>query len=107
MVYSAVLSWQINFVLSVQLIFKCLQNLKRILKELVFCANRDIHFMGACLPLAGGDLVDDRVLVEVGISVVLLGRVVDRPGKRITFSGGRGATGGKANKLKKAIKVFI
>ena len=93
MVYSAVLSWQINFVL--------LQNLKRILKELVFCANRDIHFMGACLPLAGGDLVDDRVLVEVGISVVLLGRVVEWPGKRITFSGRRGVTGEKVNKLKK------
>ena len=86
MVYSAVLSWQINFVLSVQLIFKYLQNLKRILKELVFCANRDIQFMAACLPLAGSGVVDDGVLVEVGISVVLLGRVVDWPGKRMTFS---------------------
>ena len=34
MVYSAVLSWQINFAFSVQVIFKDLHNLKRILKEI-------------------------------------------------------------------------
>ena len=63
--------------LQVQIIFTSLQNLKRILKELVFCAYRDIQFTGSCLPSAGGDVVDDGVLVEVGGTVVLLGRVVD------------------------------
>ena len=37
----------------------------------------DIQFMAACLPLAGGGVDDDRVLVEVGGTVVMLGRVVD------------------------------
>ena len=63
--------------LSVQVIFKGLQNLKRILKELGLCTNRDIQVTGTCLPLAGGDVVDDGVLVEVGGSVVLLEGVVD------------------------------
>ena len=77
MVYSALLGWEINLVLSVQIIFNGLQNLKRILKELGLCANRDIQFMGTCLPLAGDDVVDDGALVEVGSTVVLLGGVVD------------------------------
>ena len=62
---------------SVQIIFTGRQNLKRILKELGLCAYRDIQFMGSCLPLAGGDVVDVGVLVEVGATVVLLGVVVD------------------------------
>ena len=37
----------------------------------------DIQFMAACLPLAGGDVVDDRVLLEVADTVVLLGGLVD------------------------------
>ena len=77
MVCNAILSWQINLMLSVQVIFRGLHNLKRILKELGLCANRDIQFMGSCLPLAGGGVVDDGVLVEVGGTVVLLEGVVD------------------------------
>lgn len=33
--------------------------------------------MGTCLPLAGSDVVDDGVLVELGNTVVLLGELVD------------------------------
>ena len=51
--------------------------MKMILKELGLCANRDIQAMGTFLPLAGGDVVDVGVLVEVGGTVVLLGVVVD------------------------------
>ena len=57
--------------------FQGLQNLKMILKELGLCANRNIQAMGTFLPLAGGDVVDVGVLVEVGGTVVLLGVVVD------------------------------
>ena len=77
MVYSAGLSWQTHFVLSLQVIFKDLRNLKGILKEIDLCANRDIQAMSSCLPLAGSDVVDDGVLVEVGSTVVLLEGVVD------------------------------
>ena len=77
MVYHAILSWQRNLMSSVQIIFTGRQNLKRILKELGLRAYRDIQFMGSCLPLAGGDVVDVGVLVEVGGTVVLLGVVVD------------------------------
>ena len=45
------------------------------------------------LPLAGDDVVDDGVLVEVGGSVLLLGEVVDSPGKRIILIERRGVTG--------------
>jgi len=64
-------------VLSVQIIFKGLQNLKKILKELGLFATRDIQSMGSFLPLVGDDVVDDGVLVEVGSTVVLLEGVVD------------------------------
>jgi len=61
MVYSAVLSWQIN-AFSVQVIFKDLHNLKRILKEIGLCANHDIPSMSSCLPeaesVAAGELVE-------------------------------------------------
>ena len=90
---NTVLKGSINLMLSLQIIFKGLQNFKRIVKDLGLCANRDIQFMGFCLPLARGDLVDDGVLVEVGGTVVLLEGVVDLPGKRITFIGGRSVTG--------------
>ena len=77
MVYSAGLSWQTHFVLSLQVIFKDLHNLKGVLKEIGLCANRDIQVMSSCLPFAGSDVVDDGVLVEVGSTVVLLEGVVD------------------------------
>ena len=78
MAYHAVLSWQRNLTSSVQIIFTDLQNLKRILKEPGLCTNRDIQVMGTCLPLAGGGVVDDGVLVEVcgatgGTGLVVLG----------------------------------
>ena len=78
--------------LSVQVIFKGLQNLKRILKELGLCINRDLQDMGSCLPPPGGGVVDDGVLVEVGGTVVLLEGVVDSPVKKndINYIGGRG-----------------
>ena len=79
--------------LSVQVNFKGLQNLKRILKELGLCANHYFQFMGSCLPSLGGGVVDDEVLVEVGGTVVLLEGVVDSPVKRMTYIGGRGVTG--------------
>ena len=41
--------------------------------------------MDSCLPPPAGDVVGDGVLVEVGGSVVPLGGVVDRPGKRMTL----------------------
>ena len=91
MVSNSILSWQINLMLSVQVIFRGLHDLKRILKELGLCANRDIQFMGSCLPLAGDD-VNDGVLVEVGGSVVLLEGVVDLSGKRIILFERRGVT---------------
>jgi len=47
------------------------------LKELGLCTKRDIQVMGTCLPLAGGGVIDDRVLVEVGDTVVLLEGVAD------------------------------
>ena len=77
MVYHAVLSWQRNLTSSVQIIFTGLQNLKRILKEPGLCTNRDIQVMGTCSPLAGGGVVDDGALVEVGGTVVLLEGVAD------------------------------
>jgi len=95
MVYHAILNWQRNLMSSVQNIFKGLQNLKRILKELGLCANHYIQFMGSCLPSLGGGVVDDGVLVEVGSTVVLLEGVVDRPrpGERMTFIERRSVTG--------------
>ena len=51
--------------------------MKRILKELGLCTNREIQVMGTCLPLAGGGIVDDGVLVEASGTVVMLGEVVD------------------------------
>ena len=48
--------------------------------------------MGSCLPSLGGGVVADGVLVEVGITVVMLEGVVDCPVKRMTFIGGRGVT---------------
>ena len=77
MVYSALLGWQINLVLSVQIIFNGLQNLKRILKELGLCANHYIQLMGSCLLSLGVDVVDGGVLVEVGETVLLLGGKVE------------------------------
>ena len=62
---------------SVQIIFTGRQNLERILKEIGLCGNRDIHVMSSCLPLAGDNVVDDGVLVELGGTVVLLGGLVD------------------------------
>ena len=62
---------------SVQIIFTGRHNLKRILKEIGLCANRDIQVMSSYLPLAGSDVVDDGVLVEVGGTVVLVVVVVD------------------------------
>ena len=46
--------------------------------------NRDLQVMDSCLPLAGGDVFSD-VLEEVGVTVVLLGRMIefDCPGKRM------------------------
>ena len=72
MVYSAVLSWQINFAFLVQVIFKDLHNLKRILKEIGLCANRDIPFMSSCLPEAESDVVDDGELVKFDATVTLM-----------------------------------
>ena len=72
MIYSAVLSWQINFAFSVQVIFKDLHNLKRILKEIGLCANRDIPSMSSCLPIAESDVADDGELVELGSALILL-----------------------------------
>ena len=72
MVYHAILSWQRNLMSSVQIIFTGRQNLKRILKELGLRAYRDIQFMGSCLPLAGGDVVDDGELVELGSTLLLM-----------------------------------
>ena len=72
MVYSAALSWQINFAFSVQVIFKDLHNLKRILKEIGLCANRDIPSMSSCLPVAESDVVDDGELVELGSALLLM-----------------------------------
>ena len=60
MVYNAVLSWQINL-MSIQIIFIGLQILKRILKELGLCANRDIQYMGFCLLFAEDGVVDDAI----------------------------------------------
>ena len=77
MAYHAVLSWQRNLTSSVQFFLTGLPNLKRILKELGLCTNRDIQVMGTCLPLAGGGVVDDGVLVEASGTVVMLGGVVD------------------------------
>ena len=62
---------------SVQIIFTGRRNLKRILKEIGLCGSRDIQVMSSCLPLAGDDVVDDGVLVELGNTVVLLGGLVD------------------------------
>ena len=78
MAYHAVLSRQRNLMSSSQIIFKGRQNLKRVLKKLGLCTNRDIQFTGSCLPfIAGSDVVDDGVLVEVGGTVVLLVVVLD------------------------------
>ena len=51
--------------------------MKRILKVLVLCANRDLQVMGPCLPSAGGDVVDDGAQVEVDGTVVLQGRMFE------------------------------
>ena len=72
MIYSAVLSWQINFAFSVQVIFKDLHNLKRILKEIGLCANRDIPSMSSYLPEAESDIADDEELVELDILILLV-----------------------------------
>ena len=72
MIYSAVLSWQINFAFSVQVIFKDLHNLKRILKGIGLCANRDIPSMSSCLPETESDAVDDGELVELGSALILM-----------------------------------
>ena len=77
---------------SVQIIFKGRQNLKRIFKaQSVYKPRHSV--MGSCLPLAGGDVVDEGVLVEVGGTGVLLGRVVDWPGKGMAFFEKRGVIG--------------
>lgn len=81
-----------NLMLSVQITLKGLQNWKRILKQLALRSNRDLQDMGSCLPSHGGDVVDGGELVEVGGTVVLLEGVVDLPGKRMTYIGGRGVT---------------
>ena len=72
MIYSAVLSWQINFAFSVQVIFKDLHNLKRIMKEIGLCANRDIPSMSSCLPEAESDVVAARELVELDSTLILM-----------------------------------
>ena len=77
MAYHAVLSWQRNLTSSVQIFFTGRQNVKRILKELGLCTNREIQVMGTCLPLAGAGVVDDGELVEASGTVVMLGGVVD------------------------------
>jgi len=77
MAYHPVLSWQRNLTSSIQIFFTGRQNLKRILKELGLCTNRDIQVMGTCLPLAGGGVVDDGVLVEASGTVLLLEGVAD------------------------------
>ena len=77
MAYHTVLSWQRNLMSSVEIIFTGPQNLKRILKELGLCTNREFQFMGSFIPSPEGGVVDDGVLVEVGSTVVLLEGVVD------------------------------
>ena len=77
MLFNAVLRVQINLRLSVKIIIKGSQNLERILKELGLCANRELQVMDSCLPPPGGDMFIDGVLVEVGGTVVVLGRMLD------------------------------
>ena len=57
------------------------------------CANHDLQVIDSCLPLAAGDVFSDGVLEEVGVTVVLLGRMleIDCPGKRMA-SIGKGGT---------------
>ena len=77
MLFNAVLRVQINLRLWVKIIIKGSQNLERILKELGLCANRELQVMDICLPWPGGDVFIDGVLVEVGGTVVVLGRMLD------------------------------
>ena len=58
--------------MSVQIIFTGRQNLKRILKEIGLCGNRDIQVMSSCLPLAESDVADDGELVELGSTLLLM-----------------------------------
>ena len=51
--------------------------------------------MSSCLLVAGSDVADDGVLVELGSTVVLLEVVINCPGKRMTLIRGRGVTGGR------------
>ena len=78
--------------MQVQIIFEGLQHLKTILKWFGLCANRDLQVKSFYLPSAGGEVVDDGVLMEIGVTVVLLGRMleVDSPGKRMTLIERRG-----------------
>ena len=64
-----------------------------VLDRLGVCGNRDLHVMDSCLPLSGGDVFSDGVLEELGVTVVLLGRMLefDCPGKRMA-SIGKGGT---------------
>ena len=60
-----------------------------------------VKYVRKCLPIA------KKNQFKLRKNLPLLLWLSKKNGKRMTFSGGRDVTGGKVNKLRKAIKVFI